>query len=440
MLQKNTQEIARNLVVTETLLGCMFQTNLFDSEMIEMIKACKTNVEKVYKMLEFLPRRGPDAFDNFLEILQDDNSWVVNLLRDSLETESERILATQTTQTRQGEAATTPRTNSANGTQMDADIKIRVSAFVQKHFAQIRRISNTDKKTIEWMMSKWLTAERKRISKSIDQVYMDAHHADVLGSKVVKDHVFALCTQISAKQRRSIVKRILNKGQRLPITSAASNDTEPMETDDPEFTPETATFEHLKEEISKIFKHMDYMERQIERSYDYLGARHSGKEISILVHEMCGEYRYKETELHKEKNKIEKMLVELYNFSTNSSKLENTIHAQEHEIIALKEQINKQKSEITELIKEITQLEKEKLQHMEKERTLLALKKTKEDLQLMLDVVNKQNTELKEKLQGLTKALPKGQQIRRPINNVVNSTRQSPRRNVQPKRRSLSFR
>jgi hypothetical protein len=55
---------------------------------------------------------------------------------------------------------------------VDSDIKIRVSAFVQKHFGQIRRISNGDKKAIEWMMIKWLQAERKRLTKSIDEAYM----------------------------------------------------------------------------------------------------------------------------------------------------------------------------------------------------------------------------------------------------------------------------
>jgi hypothetical protein len=46
-------------------------------------------------MLEFLPKRGPDAFDSFCDALHEDYPWVAKLLRESVETESERILAVQ---------------------------------------------------------------------------------------------------------------------------------------------------------------------------------------------------------------------------------------------------------------------------------------------------------------------------------------------------------
>lgn len=187
--------------------------------------------------------------------------------------------------------------------------------------------------------------------------------------------------------------------------------------------------------------HVDYMEKEIDQSYDYIGGRLSGKDISLLVHELCGEYRYKEKELVHERGKIEKMLVELYNFSTNTSKLENSIHAQEHEILALKEQLNRQKEDNLLLIKEITVLEKQKLVHLEKEKTLEELKKTKEDLHTMIQVVNKENKELREKMQQgqLKNNNMRGYLNRRPLINTTNNTQRiSPRRPV-PKKRSVCF-
>ena len=187
---------------------------------------------------------------------------------------------------------------------------------------------------------------------------------------------------------------------------------------------------------------MDYMEKQIDRCYDYLNGRLSGKDVSILVHDLCGEFRYKERELVQEKVKTEKMLLELYNFSTNSSKLENTIHVQEHEIIALKEQINRVREDNLLLIKEVTELEKAKLIHLEKEKTLTELKKAKEDLHVMIAVVNKENKELREKMQqGMARTTGgRGyQNTRRPLVNTTNNAQKvSPRRTVQ-KKRSVSF-
>lgn len=60
-----------------------------------LFQSGRTHSEQAYKMIEFLQKRGPDAFDNFCEILQEDYPWIAKLLRESLETESERILVTQ---------------------------------------------------------------------------------------------------------------------------------------------------------------------------------------------------------------------------------------------------------------------------------------------------------------------------------------------------------
>lgn len=184
------------------------------------------------------------------------------------------------------------------------------------------------------------------------------------------------------------------------------------------------------------------MEKQIDMSYDYIGGRLSGKELSTLVHNMCEEHRDQGRQLKKAKEKLEKMLVDLYNFSTNSSRLENMIHAQEHEIISLKEQINKLKEDNIALIKEVTELEKARLVHMEKEKTLIELKKAKEDLHVMIQVVNKENKELREKVQNLGQTKNNGMRVypsRKPLANATNNTQKVYQRRTVLKKRSVSF-
>lgn len=41
----------------------------------------------VYKMLEMLPKRGPDAFDHFVDIIQNDYPWLAATLQSSLKSE-----------------------------------------------------------------------------------------------------------------------------------------------------------------------------------------------------------------------------------------------------------------------------------------------------------------------------------------------------------------
>jgi hypothetical protein len=226
------------------------------------------------------------------------------------------------------------------------------------------------------------------------------------------------------------------------ISDGVEGAVTPIEDKNRDIAPQDINFDILKAEIDDLFTHMDYMEKQIDRSYDYINGRMSGKDISILVHELCGEYRYKEKELVQEKVKTEKMLVELYTFSTTSSKLENTIHAQEHEIIALKEQINRVKEDNLLLIKEVTELEKAKLIHLEKEKTLIELKKAKEDLHVMISVVNKENKELREKMQQGMARNTGGrlyQNNRRALANTTNNAQKAVPRRVVQKKRSVSF-
>lgn len=215
-----------------------------------------------------------------------------------------------------------------------------------------------------------------------------------------------------------------------------------MATEEDNISSTDINFDLLREKIEQLFTHVEYMEKQIDMSYDYIGGRLSGKELSSLVHNMCEEHRYQGRELKKAKEKVEKMLVDLYNFSTNSSRLENMIHAQEHEIISLKEQINKVKEDNILLIKEVTELEKARLVHMEKEKTLVELKKAKEDLHVMIQVVNKENKELREKVQnhGQTKNNSmRGYLSRKPLANATNNTQKVYQRRTPQKKRSVSF-
>lgn len=60
-----------------------------------LLQAEKTPTEQVCKMLYILPKRGPDAFDSFVEIIKDDYPWLAATLETSLKWESEMCLSRQ---------------------------------------------------------------------------------------------------------------------------------------------------------------------------------------------------------------------------------------------------------------------------------------------------------------------------------------------------------
>ncbi|KAH3859774.1 uncharacterized protein LOC127871987 [Dreissena polymorpha] len=439
VLQKHTMDLVRDMIVTEHLTGLMFSKGIFEAEMIEMIKAGSTHSEKAHKLLELLPKRGPDAFELFLDILHDLYPWLEKLLQDSLTSESERILACQLVkEDSKTDLLQTPRTISATA-KTDEDIKIRVSAFVQKQFGQIRRISNSDKKAIEVHMSRWLHQERKRLNKLVDDEITESKQGSILHHKDVKQHIHTLHCLIRNKHLKKLpwMKHAFREeGQKIEREGTH------VEVHEVEVTLDEVTFDHLRKDINEILHKMDYMQGQISRSYDYIdgnrGTKKADKDISVLVHELCGEYRYKEKELVNERQKIEKMLVELYNFSAKSNKLQNVISGQEHEINALKEHISNLNNQNNALVKEIAVLEQAQKVHREKEKTLAELKQAKNDLHTMIEVVNKENKELKELMEK--KGLNRNGSPRRALNNISsNNSRFSPRKQA-PKRKSNSFR
>ncbi|XP_077565725.1 death domain-containing protein CRADD [Stigmatopora nigra] len=84
VLQKLHLYLCKELLVSEGLLAFLYQEDVVTAPQMDDILAERTPWKRCQKLLELLPRRGPDAFAAFLGAL-DDFPWVrEELLREEL--------------------------------------------------------------------------------------------------------------------------------------------------------------------------------------------------------------------------------------------------------------------------------------------------------------------------------------------------------------------
>lgn len=82
-LLKLHDELLDNLVF-DVLSPALLQNKLIDVEEYEKISGHLTNKEKVTTFLKLLPTKGPDAFINFIKVLQEDYDWISAQLRQTI--------------------------------------------------------------------------------------------------------------------------------------------------------------------------------------------------------------------------------------------------------------------------------------------------------------------------------------------------------------------
>jgi len=82
LLRKNRLALVQDLEAAR-LLNYLFQENCFSESDLESIKVQPTPRAKAEKLLDILPRRGPQAFDVFCRALAstDGQGHLVNLLK-----------------------------------------------------------------------------------------------------------------------------------------------------------------------------------------------------------------------------------------------------------------------------------------------------------------------------------------------------------------------
>ncbi|KAI0215774.1 hypothetical protein LSAT2_032163 [Lamellibrachia satsuma] len=69
VLRKNQRYLLNNIIINEDFYAELINNDLINDSMLEDIRVCRMDSEKIARLLDMLPRRGPRAFDNFVTVL-----------------------------------------------------------------------------------------------------------------------------------------------------------------------------------------------------------------------------------------------------------------------------------------------------------------------------------------------------------------------------------
>ncbi|KAL3889842.1 hypothetical protein ACJMK2_002169 [Sinanodonta woodiana] len=361
-LKKNTTMLVQDIVVTERFLAALAEKNIFEQEMLEMIKVEKTPSDKVYKLLDLLPRRGPEAFNSFLLVLEDQYYWLATKLRDTLH----ELMNQKTTQPVQPDIPL-----SHENIILDKDIKQRISSFIQRQLGQVRHISNTDKSSIERWLGEWAQEERKRLMQSIQRTYV-SDDEKILEKLIVKEKLYKLHTKLS-----SLVDESNTNERQFGV-----------------LTLDTVTFEVIEEQISTLTRQSVEMAQEIDQCYAAFGARPGGDpgDLNTYVQRMLAQLKEKDKEIAKEKEKVEEILCEMYNNISEQKKKNQALMQNQKQMMELTQQVNALQEENRRLEFQISSLDKS---HAEKEKTLGELRQQETERQALIKNLRDENRALK---------------------------------------------
>lgn len=380
VLQRHYTALASDIIVTDDLLGSLFQKKVLERNTIEQIKAEKTNTDQIHKLLEVLPRRGPEAFDHFLDSIKEEYPWLATNLETGLRSETLTRQNSLPTMCICGGAKADTDNTPRVGNDLyvpDSDIKARVGMFIHKQFGQSKRVSQQDKKTMEKWMAEQIQHERKILRKLLSVPAEESNPTQDQASNLANHQ------QLSVELKRVFHKvHGENSSDTASECSTKSDDLDDVDgISSAKIVDLVPVVRQLETEVDQLINKINDLEGQIIQCYYLLGDPDKKMLLTSLVKQLQMHLTQAEHELKSEKKKNEKMLYEIYDYSKTIHKYENEKVLQRHKCEKLEEEMSQLRRHNHFLQEKCSTLESANLQHIEKEKTLENLRKMVKDLQ-----------------------------------------------------------
>lgn len=400
-------ELARNIVTTEDFLGICYQQKLFDANLVEIIRAQPGTKAQTFKMLELLPTRGPDAFQKFLKIIEQDYPWLAKKLKSDLEQEVSKVpkkelsmvatsinfqpsqsssnnikvqkdveMAATATQninlsvSRSASQTTEPATpkdltdSALNGYNM---VKKKIGNFMTQQFSLSRKLCQSDKQSIEQF-----------IMEQIREVQRQCHQkvCEVRDHRRLNDDVQRWLQDMCRKLERRLGR------------------VNHCDTTDGSFFDGKSSIKDLEDNIHYLTEQYHKLENEVKKCFSLFGENNENYSLAFQVESILAEKKKLKKEIKKLAQENDLMVSENYDLSTAKQKFQQASSYKEVELEVKDRQIKALQTEKHELKKEIDRLHKLHVQHLEKERTLL-------NLQQMVQALKDKNHDLADETEHL---------------------------------------
>ncbi|KAK3088421.1 hypothetical protein FSP39_019038 [Pinctada imbricata] len=388
VLKRHHMDIVQDLAVNEDFLGRCYQEELFDSDHIEIIKAERIGRQQAHKVLELLPRRGPDAFHVFINILQHQYDWLAKTLTDSLDKNrmdtddiQEKLMCSLKPEyepvTQSPRLSTQRSTEEDTVNSVDQQVKETVEQFYHKSFGLNRKLSVIDKKAIEKFLHDQIILDRQKQQKILMEDVTDAKAKPDSGN-----------TPVVIKQW------LLNVHHRLrqDLNQNTVNDSDSHDL-------KSISFEVVENQINSNLRRVNLLEEQLLNVYDLFPEKVRRKSPRALVEAVISKYHEIEAELERQKNDIDKMSQEQFELTMEKKKILHESQRRDIDMEVKNKQLQTQRDEIRSLRIEIDRLQRINQQHAEKEKTLSELQHMVDELKESRDLIKDENLSLKQKLE-----------------------------------------
>ncbi|KAK3586919.1 hypothetical protein CHS0354_008515 [Potamilus streckersoni] len=371
-IKQHQVQMMDEIMPTEKLFAALNQNGVFDKDMIEKIKAEKTETDQVSKMLNMLPKRGPCAFDGFIRAIQDDYPWLTAQLNSTINQIQTNMAKVDAKACMKTEAEASSKQTSAEQS-ADPDVKSKVGIFVRKQFGQSKRLNHEDIKAMEKFLADKIQQERKHVQPLSSDCEPGINTVDKATSpepsEVLQAEVQNKLNELH-KKCEPHVNQVQNE-----INNNVADKISPCD------ATNYVTLAVIETDLDIILDRLVELESHITEIHEVLGDPEKKSFPLYLVREIKQQNKQYEKEINQERQKNENMLTELYNNSKNIKKLEN-LQQQMKNLADLKnDEISRLRQEKLQLQQKFESLYQANMQHAEKEKTLENLRKLVEKLQ-----------------------------------------------------------
>ncbi|XP_067664886.1 putative leucine-rich repeat-containing protein DDB_G0290503 [Haliotis asinina] len=363
VLQRHFKQLANDLILSEDLLGDLYQEHIFDRNMIDIIRSQGTDSDRVYKMLEMLPKRGPSAFDTFISIIQDSYPWLAAMLESSYLAEKSKHQPGSSRQHGKLERLFSIIETPQHTEKTDSDIRKRVGTFVHKQFGQSKRVSQNDKKALEKFLNEQLHDERIRLQSLAEKP-----------ESLAETETESVVSQVSdVHQKLFEIHVILEPHLKGKARKDFSN-----------LLPEDMTFDIIQKEIRCILENLNRAEEELTKCLKLPGLYEDEDDsltLCLYVEKLIEKAEDQQEKLHTQETRLTELQSELNEYSIHIHKLESERTTSRSKIELLAKEVSQLRHDKFKLDERNAQLEKIHQQHLEKEKTLENLKSVVKELQ-----------------------------------------------------------